>query len=105
MTMATLKNVSVKSVRIPVGDMAIEGDLALPEHPIGVVLFAHGSGSSRFSRRNQFVAEQLVKASMATLLIDLLTQAEERLDADSGHLRFDITLLADRLVGAIGWLA
>jgi dienelactone hydrolase len=70
-----------------------------------VVLFAHGSGSSRHSPRNRFVAEVLREGGLATLLVDLLTVEEEAVDARTGHLRFDIGLLAGRLVGAIDWLA
>jgi len=70
-----------------------------------VVLFAHGSGSGRHSPRNRFVARKLRDAGLATLLVDLLTAAEERADARTGHIRFDIPLLADRLCGAVEWLA
>jgi len=76
----------------------------MPEGPNGVVLFAHGSGSGRHSPRNRYVAEQLRRAGLATLLIDLLTEEEEAQDQFTGHLRFDIGLLADRLVGATDWL-
>lgn len=93
-----------QSVRIPLGSVTLEGDLGLPAGASGVVLFAHGSGSGRHSPRNRFVAEQLRQAGLGALLIDLLTAAEERVDARTGHLRFDIGLLADRLVGAIDWL-
>jgi pimeloyl-ACP methyl ester carboxylesterase len=96
--------VNEQRVRLPVGGVTLEGDLALPDHPPGVVLFAHGSGSGRHSPRNRFVAERLRDAGLGTLLIDLLTEAEERIDARTAHLRFDIGLLADRLVGAIDWL-
>jgi dienelactone hydrolase len=82
----------------------LEGDLVIPADATGIVLFAHGSGSSRFSSRNRFVAEQLNDAGLATLLIDLLTPEEERVDAMTGHLRFDIGLLASRLVAAIDWM-
>jgi putative phosphoribosyl transferase len=77
----------------------------VPANARGVVLFAHGSGSSRHSPRNRAVAAVLQRAAMATLLIDLLTVAEERLDASTGHLRFDIGLLAARLAAVIDWLA
>jgi dienelactone hydrolase len=76
----------------------------MPERASGVVLFAHGSGSSRFSPRNRFVAETLQSRGFATLLIDLLTQQEEDIDRRSAQLRFDIDLLATRLVAAIDWL-
>ena len=93
-----------KTVWIPIGDLALEGDLGIPENVEGVVLFAHGSGSGRHSPRNQYVARELRKAGLATLLLDLLTAGEEVEDALRGHLRFDIRLLADRLVIATDWL-
>jgi putative phosphoribosyl transferase len=92
-------------VRIPLGAITLEGELYLPEHATGVILFAHGSGSSRHSSRNQFVAGELQAAGLATLLMDLLTREEEAIDQHSGHLRFDIPLLAQRLVVATHWLA
>jgi dienelactone hydrolase len=82
----------------------LEGSLVLPVRAMGIVLFAHGSGSSRHSSRNQFVARQLNDARLGTLLVDLLTQQEEAVDAVTRHLRFDIQLLADRLNAAIAWL-
>jgi len=91
-------------VRVPAGAMTLEGNLNLPESAQAVVLFAHGSGSSRFSPRNQRVAQMLNEARLATLLIDLLTPVEEAIDRHTAHLRFDITLLADRLVAATDWL-
>src|SRR5437879_9461260 len=92
-------------VRLDLDDATLEGNLMLPAKPAGVVLFAHGSGSSRHSPRNRFVAEQLQKAGFATLLIDLLTADEEAIDQQTRALRFDIGLLANRLVGTIDWLA
>jgi putative phosphoribosyl transferase len=92
-------------VQIPAGSVTLEGDLQVPDHARGVVLFAHGSGSSRHSSRNQFVAGELQAAGLAPLLIDLLTSAEEGVDRHTGHLRFDIALLAERLVAATDWLA
>ncbi|TMA19671.1 MAG: alpha/beta hydrolase [Deltaproteobacteria bacterium] len=83
----------------------IGGSFAVPDSARGVVLFAHGSGSSRFSPRNRFVAEALQRARLATLLIDLLTPQEEEEERFTRHLRFDIGLLADRLGGALEWLA
>jgi putative phosphoribosyl transferase len=91
-------------VRVPVGRVRLDGDLTLPPAPHGIVVFAHGSGSSRFSSRNRFVARQLREAGLGTLLMDLLTPEEERVDARTAHLRFDIGLLAGRLVGATDWL-
>lgn len=81
------------------------GALAVPAAAKGVVLFAHGSGSSRHSPRNRFVADVLQQAGLATLLMDLLTPEEEDVDQYTRHLRFDIGLLAERLIGAVDWLA
>jgi pimeloyl-ACP methyl ester carboxylesterase len=80
------------------------GDLALPERPGGLVLFAHGSGSSRYSPRNRFLAAALERRGLATLLLDLLTPDEETLDARTSEYRFDIARLARRLVGVVDWL-
>ena len=93
-----------KPVHVKVGKIILEGNLAIPRGSEGIVLFAHGSGSSRHSPRNQYVAQVLQKAGLSTLLIDLLTMAEERVDAYTLHLRFDIGLLAQRLAGATDWL-
>jgi putative phosphoribosyl transferase len=90
--------------RIGVGRVSLDGDLTLPEHAIGIVLFAHGSGSSRHSPRNRAVAEALNRRGLATLLADLLTPEEEVLDARTRELRFDIGLLSDRLIGVTDWL-
>ena len=100
----TSGKVQAKSVTVPVGDVALEGDLSVPRGARGVVLFAHGSGSSRHSPRNRYVAEALQEAGLATLLIDLLTPEEEAIDLRTQHLRFDIGLLAERLIGATEWL-
>ena len=94
-----------RTVPIPAGTVTLEGTLAIPRNSEGVVLFAHGSGSSRHSPRNRFVAEQLREAKLATLLVDLLTAEEEAVDARTRELRFDIGLLAERLGTAIDWLA
>lgn len=91
-------------VRVPTAGATLEGNLVVPEGARGVVLFAHGSGSSRHSPRNRYVARELQRAGLATLLIDLLTEDEEEAERFTRHLRFDIGLLADRLVGAIDWL-
>jgi putative phosphoribosyl transferase len=91
-------------VRIQAGSVTLEGDLQVPDHATGVVLFAHGSGSGRHSARNRFVAGELQAAGLATLLLDLLTPAEEAVDQHTAHLRFDIPLLAERLVAATRWL-
>lgn len=93
-----------KLVHVSAGPVELEGNLSLPSNASGIVLFAHGSGSSRHSPRNRFVAEQLLQAGLATLLIDLLTAKEEIADRSSGHLRFDIQLLAQRLGYVTDWL-
>lgn len=92
-------------VHVPAGSVSLEGNLLIPGRAAGVVLFAHGSGSSRFSSRNRYVAQVLREGGMGTLLLDLLTQEEELVDTRTAHLRFDIELLADRLVAAVQWLA
>jgi putative phosphoribosyl transferase len=94
-----------RTVQVSAGPVTLEGNLTLPEGARGVVLFAHGSGSSRLSPRNRYVARVLNEAKLATLLIDLLTPREAAIDQESGHLRFDIRLLAERLIGATDWLA
>ena len=91
------------AVRIPARDIVIEGDLVLPRAADGLVIFAHGSGSSRFSRRNRAVADVLVDGGFATLLLDLLTRGEEAVDQHTGQFRFDIDRLAERVVAAIDW--
>lgn len=85
--------------------LSLDGLLAVPEHPKGLVVFAHGSGSGRFSRRNHFVAEILNEAGIATLLFDLLTPDEEDIDQRTREFRFDIDLLTDRLIGVIDWVS
>ncbi|MGH7480967.1 MAG: dienelactone hydrolase family protein [Longimicrobiales bacterium] len=95
---------NAEEARIAIGDAAIVGDLALPPEASRVVLFAHGSGSSRHSARNRAVAAVLQRAGLGTLLIDLLTEAEERVDVVTREHRFDIPLLAERIVGASEWL-
>jgi putative phosphoribosyl transferase len=91
-------------MKIPVGNVVVEGTLTLPPGAKGVVLFAHGSGSSRFSPRNQYVAKEFNKAKIGTLLFDLLTPEEEEVDVVTAEYRFNITLLAKRLIGATEWL-
>jgi putative phosphoribosyl transferase len=93
-----------RTVKIPVGRIELEGTLGVPDDAIGVVLFAHGSGSSRFSSRNRFVARVLRDAGFATLLLDLLSPEEEQVDDVTRHHRFDIDMLAERLVAALDWL-
>ncbi|HEX6134699.1 MAG TPA: dienelactone hydrolase family protein [Longimicrobiales bacterium] len=95
---------SAEAVQIPAGSVLLEGDLSVPADARGVVLFAHGSGSSRHSSRNRYVASRLQAARFATVLLDLLTPEEEVVDDRTRELRFDIGLLAQRLVGAIDWL-
>ena len=90
-------------VTIPVGRVVLGGHLEIPKGARGLVLFVHGSGSSRHSPRNQFVASVLREAGNGTLLFDLLTLAEEKDDAATGHLRFDIHLLTERLEAATHW--
>jgi pimeloyl-ACP methyl ester carboxylesterase len=91
-------------MKIPVGNIEVEGTLTMPPGAKGAVLFAHGSGSSRFSSRNQYVAKEFNKAKIATLLFDLLTAEEEEIDDVTAEYRFNITLLAERLIGATEWL-
>ncbi len=90
-------------VLIDIQGVVLEADLSVPPSPRGLVIFAHGSGSSRFSPRNRAVAESLNEASLATLLMDLLTLKEQDTDDITGHLRFDIDLLSARLAGSIDW--
>lgn len=92
-----------RTVKIP-ADVHLKADLGIPARPRGVVLFAHGSGSSRHSPRNQFVAQVLNRAGLATVLLDLLTESEEAIDDRTGHLRFDVDLLAKRLLYAVVWI-
>jgi putative phosphoribosyl transferase len=92
-------------VSVSAAEVVLQGDLSMPSTPKGVVLFAHGSGSSRHSPRNRYVAEVLNEQSLGTLLIDLLTADEEQQDEVTGHLRFDIDLLTRRLVAITDWLA
>lgn len=93
-----------QAIDIPSGKIRLEGELKLPKGATGVVLFAHGSGSSRHSRRNQYVARVIREAGVGTLLFDLLTKQEEAIDAYTGELRFDIEFLARRLVDATNWI-
>lgn len=93
-----------QDVTIPCGAITLNGILEIPENATGIVLFAHGSGSSRFSKRNQYVAEKLNEAKLATLLFDLLTPEEEQVDEHTRHYRFDIPFLASRLLAATDWV-
>ncbi len=91
-------------VLIPLAGATLDGELQIPKNARGIVLFAHGSGSSRLSPRNQFVARMLREAGLGTLLFDLLTREEETIDSFTRHYRFDIALLADRLVETAQWI-
>ena len=94
-----------RHVTVAVGDVRLVGDLTMPPDAGGTVVFAHGSGSGRFSPRNQYVAAELLRGRLATLLMDLLTEEEQAVDRRTAHLRFDIRLLTDRVIGAIDWHA
>jgi putative phosphoribosyl transferase len=96
--------VEEKAVKILAGETILDGDLRIPQKAIGIVVFAHGSGSSRLSRRNLYVAELLQQAGLATLLFDLLTPQEAAIDAITRQLRFDIDFLSHRLMAATDWI-
>lgn len=91
-------------IKVVAGEVTLEGSLSIPDQAKGLVAFAHGSGSSRHSPRNRYVAQVLRNAGLATLLFDLLTMEEETEDLRTAELRFNINLLAQRLVGATDWL-
>jgi len=103
--MTTTIPVQTTPVTVEIGSIHLFGDLAMPPEATGLVLFAHGSGSSRHSPRNQAVAQSLNAAGLATLLFDLLTAEEEVIDLITRQLRFNIELLAKRLVAATDWVA
>ena len=105
MTVASEVRLQTRAVVVPADRAALAGDLASPPTPRGLVLFAHGSGSSRHSPRNRYVADVLNNAGLATLLVDLLTEEEDELDRRTGELRFDIALLVERVLRALDWLA
>ncbi len=92
-------------VRIPIAGAALNGDLQMAPDASGIVIFVHGSGSSRFSPRNRFVAEQLNQRGLTTLLLDLLTEEEQRIDTETMQYRFDIPLLAGRSTLAAKWVS
>lgn len=98
------KKSAINSVSITSGSKVLEGNLSVPDKASGIVLFVHGSGSSRFSPRNKYVAQTLQDGNIATLLFDLLTKEEEHEDMWTGYLRFDIKLLANRLRDATKWI-
>ncbi len=93
-----------ETITVEFDSVKLEGNLEIPKGADGVVLFAHGSGSSRYSPRNQYVARVLREANLGTLLIDLLTVVEEEIDLRTAEYRFDIDLLSERLTGAVDWL-
>src|SRR5438132_6245967 len=100
---ASAETVVARPVRLNAAGASLNGDLSLPAAAQGLVVFAHGSGSSRHSSRNRAVAEVLQHGRLGTLLLDLLTEREELIDAATAELRFDIPLLAERVVGALDW--
>jgi len=102
--MARMRLAAERQVVLESGGVVLEGDLTQPQPARGAVVFAHGSGSSRLSPRNRYVAGVLQDAGLATLLMDLLCAREEEIDARTGHLRFDVGLLAGRLIEATDWL-
>jgi putative phosphoribosyl transferase len=98
-------DITRQSLRIPVSGVVLDADVGVPESPRGAVLFAHGSGSGRRSPRNRYVADVLSRAGVVTVLADLLTAEEERIDVQTGTLRFDIDLLAERVTTLTDWVA
>jgi pimeloyl-ACP methyl ester carboxylesterase len=105
MSSSVAQSAEEQLVYVPVDSVTLEGNLTQPEGSRALILFAHGSGSGRYSPRNRHVARLLNEAKLSTLLIDLLTLKEEAIDLRTGRLRFDIDLLAARVVGATDWLA
>ena len=103
-TAAVRSNSKSLEIAVNLRDVALEGTLTVPQHATGVVVFAHGSGSSRFSPRNRAVAATLNDAGLTTLLLDLLTEEENEIDAVTRGLRFNIDLLSKRLIGTVDWL-
>ena len=93
-----------RPVRIETAGVSLNGDLSVPDNATGIIMFVHGSGSSRFSRRNRAVADVLLRSQLGTLLLDLLTESEERTDAVTAEFRFDIPLLAERTTGVVDWV-
>jgi dienelactone hydrolase len=104
MNTITTRKIEERLVQVQLDSITLEGNLTIPENAEGIVVFAHGSGSSRHSPRNRYVAQILHKGDLATLLLDLLTRREEMIDMQTRHLRFNIDLLAGRLDGATDWL-
>lgn len=103
MSSGIVEQITSTPVDILVGGDRLAGDLTIPRNATGIVIFAHGSGSGRFSSRNRFVARALNAGGFATLLLDLLTEREERLDRETAELRFDIPLLSRRVMAAVDW--
>jgi dienelactone hydrolase len=101
---STYGELATEPVRVPAGGNVVHGDLAMPPGALGIVVFAHGSGSSRFSTRNRQVAASLVRRHFATLLLDLLTPREEAVDLRTREFRFDIPRLAARVIAALEWM-
>lgn len=99
-----MANRALSEVRIKAGLVELEGELALPDLPLGIVVFAHGSGSSRHSPRNRYVARALQEGRLGTLLMDLLTPAEDQIDSRTAELRFNIDLLSERVIAAVDWV-
>jgi putative phosphoribosyl transferase len=93
-----------REIEIVLAPVTLHGTLNFPENPTGLVMFVHGSGSSRFISRNRFVAETIRSVNLSTLLFDLLSPQEERIDQFTGELRFDIALLTERVIGVTSWL-
>ncbi len=104
MSDTTQRTTQEHAIQVPVGAIKLDGDLAIPARAKGIVLFAHGSGSSRLSPRNRYVANVLHEGGLATLLIDLLTPEEEAIDLETTHLRFDVDMLAQRVIQTTDWL-
>ena len=96
--------VAAEPLMVPAGDIRLAGDMSVPQAATGLVVFAHGSGSGRFSPRNRAVADVMIEAGLATLLMDLLTPEEEAEDLRSARLRFDVQLLGDRVISTVDWL-
>jgi putative phosphoribosyl transferase len=102
--MSSAPVILTRPVRIDAAGAVINGDITIPDSARGLIVFVHGSGSSRFSRRNRAVADVMVHSQLGTLLLDLLTESEERTDAVTAEFRFDIPLLADRTIGVVDWI-
>lgn len=102
--MNTPQNIDHRYVSVKVDSLELEGNLSIPEDAQGIVIFVHGSGSSRNSPRNIYVAQVLQSGRLGTLLFDLLTSEEEEADLRTHHLRFDIDLLASRTIGTVDWI-